>query len=68
VEHKKVEYTFNDLTKNDALMLQAAASVVEKSWYCFGKAWYKLAALELVDDELRPTPLGAAVARKILEN
>jgi len=68
MERKKIEYKFTDITRNDALMLQAAAGTPEKHWFCFGKSWYKMAALELVDDDLRPTHLGMAVARKILEN
>ena len=64
----KHEFTLNDVTRNDAIMLQRAAGLAEKTWFCFGKAWYKLDILELVDDDLKPTPLGVAVARKILED
>lgn len=64
---KKIEYTLNDVTRNDAMMLQEAASTGDKTWYCYGRAWYKLDALELIDEDLRPTPLGMALARRILE-
>lgn len=63
----KHEYTLHDVTRNDAIMIQKAASQIEKSWFCFGRAWYKLDILELIDEDLKPTPLGLAVARKVLE-
>lgn len=63
----KYEYTLTDVTRNDALMLQRAATALEKSWFCFGRAWYKLDILELIDEDLKPTPLGLDVARKVLE-
>lgn len=63
----KYEYTLHDVTRNDAIMIQKAASCLEKSWFCFGRAWYKLDILELIDEDLKPTPLGLAVARKVLE-
>jgi hypothetical protein len=68
IERKRVEYSLADVTRHDALQLQAAAGTADKVWYCFGKSWYKMDALELVDDDLKPTVLGLAVARKILEN
>ena len=64
---RRREYTLNDVTRNDAMILQSAAGTPDKSWYCYGIAWYKLEQLELVDEDMRPTPLGIAVARKILE-
>jgi hypothetical protein len=64
---KKIEYVLDDVTRNDAMMIHEAAGAGDKAWYCFGRAWYKLDALELIDEDLRPTPLGIAVARKVLE-
>lgn len=65
--HNRRVYTILDVTRHDALILQSAAGHPDKSWYCYGVAWYKLDQLELVDEDLRPTPLGLSVARKILE-
>lgn len=67
MEYARREYTLNDVTRKEAIMLQSANSLSEKAWYCYGVAWYKLDRLELIDEDLRPTPLGLAVARKILE-
>lgn len=55
-------YTLDEVTLNDVRMLSHAASLTDKSWYCYGTAWYKLDQLELIDDDLKPTPLGMAVA------
>ena len=67
MEKARVEYQLSDVTRNDAMLLKAAAGVADKAWFCYGKAWYKLSALELVDDDMRPTPFGIAVAQKVLE-
>jgi hypothetical protein len=63
----KREYSLYDVTRNDALLIQSAASLPEKTWFCYGHAWYKLSQLEMIDDDLRPTPFGLEVARKVLE-
>jgi len=60
---KRREYRLEDVTPNDLRMLAAAASMPEKSWYCFGSAWYKLFELELIDDENRTTELGKSLVR-----
>jgi hypothetical protein len=63
----KKEYTLYDVTRRDAMMLVAAASLSEKTWYCYGSAWYRLSELELIDDDMKPTAFGIAVASKVLE-
>lgn len=63
---RRREYTLNDVTVNDARMLLRAAAMPEKTWFCFGVAFYKLDQLELIDEDLRPTYLGKAVANKIM--
>ncbi len=60
------EFKLEDVTVNDARLLLRAKALPEKTWFCYGKAWYKLDALELVDDDLRPTHLGLAVANKVI--
>ncbi len=62
----KHEFKLEDVTLNDARMIMRAASLDEKSWFCYGRAWFKLYILELIDEDTRPTPLGKAVANHLL--
>ena len=62
----KREFRLEDVTVNDARMLLRAAATPDKTWFCYGKAFYKLDQLELIDEDLRPTYLGKAVANKIM--
>lgn len=60
MKRKKREYTFADVKENDVINLSHAMSLDEKTFYCWGMAWYKLHALGLIDDDTRPTRLARA--------
>ena len=51
-------WTPKDLKANDLDLLSIACHLVEDSFLCFGSAWTKLRALELIDDDSKPTKLG----------
>lgn len=64
---KDEEYTLDDVTSSDIRMLGHAAGLPEKSWYCFGRAGYKLYQLGLIDEENRTTELGLALVKYMSE-
>lgn len=58
IKKKRKVYKIEDLTEADINMLAQAYSIPQDHFMCFGKYYYKLRALELVDDELQITHQG----------
>jgi hypothetical protein len=48
-------YKLYDLTSEDISLLIAAANVPPEAMFCFGLAWYKLKALNLIDEDTKVT-------------
>lgn len=61
----KTKYILQDLKESDIAMLAQAAHLPEKTWFCFGASYFKLRALELVDNELRVTYTGKQLLAKL---
>lgn len=55
---KRKAWKLSDITAKDVELLQAAAHLPEKTWFCFGWAFYKLYDLNLVDEDTFITAYG----------
>jgi len=55
---KRKKWKLSDITAKDVELLQQAAHLPEKTWFCFGWAYYKLFDLHLVDEDTFITPYG----------
>lgn len=63
LKKKKRTYKLEDLRKSDIDLLIAAASVPPEAFFCFGKAWEKLYALRLIDEDTKITNEGVMAVR-----
>jgi hypothetical protein len=59
------KWKLDDLTHRDVELLSMAASMKEKTFFCFGKAWYKLFDLNLVDEDTFVTSFGRDVLKMV---
>lgn len=59
------KYTLEDLNSNDMEILSLAAHAPEKTWFCFGKCFYKLYDLGLVDNDNAVTFYGKQIVKGI---
>jgi hypothetical protein len=64
IKRKRKEYTLADVNKFDVSMLSHAMSLEEKTFYCFGPAWFKLYSLGLIDEDTRLTTYGKALVHE----
>lgn len=56
-------YKLEDINKYDISLLRQAANMPKGDFFCFGMAWYKLLALNLVDEETNVTHEGLIAIR-----
>lgn len=64
-KEKEKKYTLEDLTLNDIEMLSLAAHLPPKTWFCFGKTFFKLNDLGLVDNENAVTYQGKQLIKSL---
>lgn len=62
-ESKK--YKLDDLRESDIALLARAAHLPEKTWICFGTSYFKLASLDLIDDDMKVTYTGKQLLAKL---
>lgn len=66
-DHKRIEYKFEDITDTDFALLRKAYFLQDPAQFlCYGKHFYKLKALNLIDDENQLTFKGKGFVKYIL--
>lgn len=57
------KWKLDDLTNRDVELLSMAASLTDKTFFCFGKCYFKLFDLCLVDEDTFVTQFGRDVLK-----
>jgi hypothetical protein len=55
-------WKLEDLRPRDMELLSEAAARPDRTFFCFGLAWYKLFDLNLIDEDMCVTPYGKGIA------